>query len=94
MIVPGSVCYGTSPTVSDPLGKMIDHGTDRIAKLEAEIAGLYRKVARIEKRCKSLKDKDGAWNFMLDLQSTTLRERARTLDRELSDILEVEWRSQ
>ena len=74
---------------------MINYGTDGIAKLDAEIAWLYKEVARIEDRCNSpTQDKNDPWHFMLDLQSKALREQAHALHTQRSNLLEVELRRQ
>ena len=71
----------------------IEPRTDRIATLGTEISGLYKEVDRLDRECKSVnRDKDSTRYYVFDIRRQTLREQARTLNKELSQLLELELR--
>ncbi len=55
----------------------------KIANLDVKIARLYAEVDRLYGERSCVKGHDSTRAYQLDLQSQTLREQARALDREL-----------
>lgn len=70
---------------TDAIGqtRMMTTNQARIAKLDVKIAGLYAEVDRLDDVRRSVKGHDTNRAYMLDVQSQSLREQARALDREL-----------
>jgi hypothetical protein len=67
---------------------MTQRRTNRVVTLDAAITLLYREVECLEARCKPMqRHKNDPWYFMPDLESRTLREQARALHKERSNLL-------